>query len=169
MRSPKLCAGPVVLRRPKTYLMCLSLPLSLFLSLSLSSHPCVRSHGETLRHRNELKDLWHTLARPTKTDDPKDASVPLFAAGLKGFFAPTGPSGKTAEKQRHDFNPTNAGVFAPVSQFLTKASRGSSVVLWLRRNPLDRFLSFAREKQTGAPHCQAKVKPRDAPERSAPT
>jgi len=31
------------------------------------------------------------------------------------------------------------------------------VVIWLRRDPFDRFLSFAREAQIGHPHCQAKV------------
>ena len=117
----------------------------------LNSHPCVRSHGETLRHRNELKNLWATLSKPTKTD-PKDGPLnpALFAAGLKGFFTPSGPQG-----QRHDFNPTNKDVYDPVSKFLKTSKAG--VVIWLRRNPFDRFLSFAREKEIGQPHCQAKV------------
>ena len=92
----------------------------------LNSHPCVRSHGETLRKRTDLKDLWETLSRPTKTDDPRAVRVPLYAAGLKGFFTPTGGSGTNkrgdaADKSRHDFNPTNKEVFNPVANFLKES------------------------------------------------
>ena len=93
----------------------------------LNSHPCVRSHGETLRKRSDLKDLWETLSRPTKTDDPKALKVPLFAAGLKGFFTPTSGGGgtnkrgETTDKSRHDFNPSNKEVYLPVAKFLKES------------------------------------------------
>eukprot|EP00613_Pedinella_sp_CCMP2098_P049710 CAMPEP_0171834340 /NCGR_PEP_ID=MMETSP0992-20121227/10362_2 /TAXON_ID=483369 /ORGANISM="non described non described, Strain CCMP2098" /LENGTH=248 /DNA_ID=CAMNT_0012450019 /DNA_START=268 /DNA_END=1014 /DNA_ORIENTATION=- len=123
----------------------------------LNAHPCIRSHGETLRHRDDLKNLWKTLASPTKTDDPKALKVPLFACGLKGFFTPGGPGGLGPKGgARHDFSPANPGVFAPVSNFLSEAD-GIGVVIWLRRNALDRYLSFLRESHTGKPHCQSKA------------
>ena len=95
----------------------------------LNSHPCVRSHGETLRKRTDLKDLWDTLSRPTKTDDPRAVRVSLYAAGLKGFFTPTGGSGtnkrgEAADKSRHDFNPSNKEVFNPVAKFLKESKVG---------------------------------------------
>jgi len=70
----------------------------------LNSHPCIRSHGETLRHRRELVDLWKTMSSPTKTDNKADVNAPLFAAGLKGFFTPT-------DFPRHDLNPSNTYVY----------------------------------------------------------
>lgn len=91
----------------------------------LNSHPCVRSHGETLRKRSDLKNLWDTLSRPTKTDDPTARNVPLFAAGLKGFFTPTSSAtnkrGEPADKSRHDFNPSNKEVYLPVAKFLKES------------------------------------------------
>ena len=74
----------------------------------LNSHPCVRSHGETLRHRNDLRDLWKTLGRPTKTDNQQATSVALYAAGLKGFFAPKSPTGN---KLSDNFNPVTPAVY----------------------------------------------------------
>ena len=64
----------------------------------LNAHPCIRSHGESLRHPGPLHDLWQLFASPTNTDQGFCAAksncnkrkappaVPLFAAGCKAFF-----------------------------------------------------------------------------------
>ena len=70
--------------------------------------------------------------------------------GSDGGRLTRAPGGGNAE-----MNPRNPSVFSPVSKFLQ--STPYAVIIHLKRNPLDRFLSFEREHKTGRPHCQAKA------------
>mmetsp|Transcript_2456 Transcript_2456/g.5344 ORF Transcript_2456/g.5344 Transcript_2456/m.5344 type:complete len:159 (-) Transcript_2456:59-535(-) len=62
---------------------------------------------------------------------------------------------KLALSKRLQIDRVVSSCWGQVSKFLRESKVG--VVIWLRRNPLDRFISFLRESKTGKPHCQAKV------------
>lgn len=51
------------------------------------------------------------------------------------------------------FHPKNPHVFSPVSHFFQ--NQPSSVLIYLKRNALDRFLSFEREHKLNSPHCMS--------------
>ena len=108
----------------------------------LNSHPCLLVHGEIFRSPVvKVKNLTQELDPPNHT---------LYGAGLKAFFASRNGIA-TTNRPSQNLAPDNPFLWKPVTKYLR---RRSGIVIRLRRNELDRYISYMRSHTIKSPHCQ---------------